>query len=269
MGFTITAPDGSRRQFEAIGRPIRDDRARGGIVVIRDITERSLHRMQNEFMALASHELRTPLTPLTATLQLLLHQLADQPEDSPLRHHVEVALRQTRRLTRLVDDLLDASRLQTGRLSLERRPTSLNELVAQTVEMAQSLTTSQRIAYVDAPEAIVADADGGRLQQVLLNLLNNAIIYAPNSDQIEVRLQRADGDAEIQVQDYGPGIAASEIPHLFSRFFQVARTDRPARRGLGLGLYITRQVVEAHGGTVTVQSTEGEGTTFTVCLPLE
>ncbi len=269
MEFTISARDGTRRQFEANGRPIRDEPRRGGIVIIRDITERSLARMQNEFMALASHELRTPLTPLTATLQILQQQVADQPPDSRIHHHIEVALRQTRRLTRLVDDLLDASRLQTGHLSLEFRPIALNELVSQSVEMAHSLANGQQIVLAEPHgEVIMANADGGRLQQVLLNLLNNAIIYAPNSERIEVRLRRVDGEAEIQVQDHGPGIPASEIPHLFSRFFQVARPDRPARRGLGLGLYIARQVVEAHGGTITVESTEGKGTTFTVRLPV-
>ncbi len=268
MGFAVTAPDGTRRHFEANGQPIRDDHGHGSILVIRDITEHSLHRMQNEFMALASHELRTPLTPLTATLQLLQRQLHDELVDPQARNHVEVALRQTRRLTRLVDDLLDASRLQTGRLSLDTQPTSLNELVSQTVEMAQSLANGQRIVYAEPPETITANVDAGRIQQVLLNLLNNAIIYAPNSERIDVRLRRVDGAAEMQVRDYGPGIAASEVPRLFSRFFQVARTDRPARRGLGLGLYITRQVVDAHGGTIAAQSTEGEGTAFTVHLPI-
>ena len=237
------------------------------MLVIRDITERSLHRMQSEFMALASHELRTPLTPLTATLQLLQRQLHDELVNPQARNHVEVALRQTRRLTRLVDDLLDASRLQTGRLSLDTQPTSLNELVSQTVEMAQSLVNGQRIVYAEPPETITANVDAGRIQQVLLNLLNNAIIYAPNSERIDVRLRRVEARRRCRC-----GITAPASPpprsHVSSALLQVARTDRPARRGLGLGLYITRQVVDAHGGTIAAQSTEGEGTAFTVHLPI-
>lgn len=124
------------------------------------------------------------------------------------------------------------------------------------------------------------NGDAARLEQAISNLLRNAITYAPESARIDVRLCRLDGSAtskasaargamaEINVQDYGRGIAEKDMAGLFTRFYQVSRSDAPPTRGLGLGLYITRQIVEAHGGTISVESTEGEGTTFTIRLPL-
>jgi two-component system CheB/CheR fusion protein len=270
MEFTITAQDGSRRWFEANGQPIRwgEGGQQGGVVTIRDITERSLHRLQEEFVALASHELRTPLTPLQGTLQLLLKELGNQPEQGRARRYVERALNQTRQLTRMTDDLLDVTRLQNGRYTLNLHLLRLDELAAQVVEIAQALTSGQQIHLEvnEAPLAVIGDAE--RLQQVLMNLLTNAITYAPKSERIDVRLRRANNEAEMQVQDYGSGIRQADLPHLFSRFYQAARPDRQSRRGLGLGLYISREIVLAHGGQISVASTEEVGTTFTIRLPL-
>jgi signal transduction histidine kinase len=136
----------------------------------------------------------------------------------------------------------------------------------------------------DAHGALIVDGDAARLEQAILNLLNNAITHAPESPRIDVRLCRVDGAvkskasakapaphadmAEINVQDYGKGIAAKDQSGLFTRFYQVNRSNAQPTQGLGLGLYITRQIVEAHGGTISVESTEGEGTTFTIRLPL-
>src|SRR5579871_6773625 len=110
--------------------------------------------------------------------------------------------------------------------------------------------------------------DTGRLEQILLNLLNNAMTYAPQSKQIDVRVRQVENEAEVQVQDYGQGIPQADLPHLFSRFYQAARSDRQTKRGLGLGLYIVRELVTAHNGRISVDSSEGKGTTFTIRLPL-
>ena len=118
----------------------------------------------------------------------------------------------------------------------------------------------------DAPLRVNGDA--GRLEQVLLNLLTNAITYAPGTERIDVRLRRAGGEAEIQVEDYGQGIAAADLPNVFARFYQAPGSAQQSRRGLGLGLFITHELVVAHGGTIAVASTEGQGSTFTIRLPL-
>ncbi|HST87377.1 MAG TPA: chemotaxis protein CheB [Ktedonobacterales bacterium] len=275
MEFTLTLDDGTRRWFEASGQPIRSaGEELGGVVAIRDITERSLHlRLQDEFVSLASHELRTPLTPLSAYLQLLGRLLADQPDDAPARVYTERAERQVRRLKHLVLDLLDVRRLQNGGFSLELERVALDQVAAQTVEAAQTMTMELTIRLERPNTPIFVAGDAARLEQVLLNLLTNAITYAPHSKFIDVRLRRAGGEAELRVRDYGAGIPATDLPHIFSRFYQVERgNDRPSRRGLGLGLYIAHELVVAHGGRIEVTSVEGtregHGTTFTIHLPL-
>jgi two-component system CheB/CheR fusion protein len=268
MQFTTTASDGTRRWFEANGQPISSNSERSGVLVIRDITERSLRRMQDEFLAIASHELRTPLTGLSGYLQMLIRLFGGAQADERPRRYASLALEQSQRLTSLLNELLDVARLQSGRLSLASEPVDLTALVPHAVETARLLAKTQSITVEAEPGPIIVRGDDRRLEQVLLNLLTNAIAYAPDTSRIDVRLHRDGEWAEIAVQDYGRGIAATELPHLFSRFYRVERGASPTSDGLGLGLYITQQIVLAHGGTIDVQSTVGEGTTFTVRLPL-
>ena len=202
MQFTVTGPDGKRSWYEANGRPIPiGDGEQGGVVVIRDIAERGL---QDEFLALASHEPRTPLTSLDGFLQMLLRRLPEDGGDEQIRRFATTALEQARRLRVLVDDLLDATRLQSGKLSLRFERLDLVPLVRKVVERAQVLAQSQTIRLETEPGPILVQGDAGRIEQVLLNLLTNAITYAPDGERIDVRLHREDGRADIQVQDCGP-----------------------------------------------------------------
>jgi two-component system CheB/CheR fusion protein len=267
MPFTLTAADGTRRWFEAHGQPIQGGGQECAVIIIRDITERSLRRLQDEFLALASHELRTPLTPLHGYLEMLISVL-EPSADERTRRYAAQALVQTRRLRMLVNDLLDVARLQTGKLSLNAEPLNLVPLVAQAVEAARFLAAGQAIQLDATPDPILVRGDAGRLEQVLLNLLTNAIHYAPGTDRIAVRLRRTGGEAEIQVHDDGPGIAAEDLPNLFTRFYQVAHAPEGTKSGLGLGLYIAKELVTAHQGRIDVRSVPGEGTTFTVRLPV-
>ncbi len=268
MEFTITAPDESRRWFEAIGRPVAHDHQHIGVLVIRDITDRSLRRMQDEFMAIASHELRTPLTGLSGYLQMLVRFYATEGGDERPRRYATHALEESRRLLALINEILDVARLRHGRLTLVRAPLDLAAVVRRATETAQMLTETQTIATEIADEPLTVAGDDRRLEQVVLNLLTNAISHAAASSRIEVRLRRADGQAELAVRDYGPGIAPAELASIFSRFYRVERGGQSPSGGLGLGLYIAREIVIAHGGTIDVRSIPGEGTTFTVCLPL-
>ena len=269
MEFTLTQ-EGIQRTFEANGHPIQDEESQqqGGVIVIRDITERSLHLLQDAFLSLASHELRTPLTSLSGMLQLLLKKLGGPPYDPPvLISYVERALRQVKRLGGLVDDLLEVSRLQQGKYTLHPERVTLQELIGQAVEVAQLTTTRHTIQMELTSEPLVVLGDAARLEQVLLNLLTNAIRYAPTSEQIVVRLERVGLDARIQIEDTGPGIPAADLPHLFTRFYQGANPAERTGHGLGLGLYITHELVTAHGGQIEVASVEGQGTTFSISLP--
>jgi two-component system CheB/CheR fusion protein len=222
--------------------------------------------MQEEFLALVSHELRTPLTPIHGYLTLLSRLLESEGADERAQRYLARVQEQMGRLQRLVDDLLEVERLQAGKLQVEREAVDLVPLVQGLVEALQATTDGPRVELAVAEEPLVVAGDAARLSQVVLNLLTNAVKYAADSPRVDVRLRREAGEALLEVQDYGPGIPAAALPHLFDRFYQAAR--RPSQDGLGVGLFITRELVRAHGGTIEVHSAEGAGAAFTVRLPL-
>jgi two-component system, chemotaxis family, CheB/CheR fusion protein len=265
----LPARQGTGRWLEAKGQPIlTEGQMRGGVTVIRDITERSLRLLQDEFLALASHELRTPLTSAQTALQALQKKLTDAPGQESIERWVGVALRQVERLGLLVNDLMDVSRLQTGQLHLQMQPVEFGEVVTNTVEAIQLLAPNQPIVLSLQDQPLVVAGDLVRIEQIVFNLLINAVKYAPESPQIEVRLRRVRDQAELRVIDAGPGIAADKLPYLFARFYQASQEAPRAQSGLGLGLFLTKELATAHGGTVDVFSTEKKGSTFTVTLPL-
>lgn len=268
--FLLTEPEGTRHWYEASAQPIEDAAGeRLGVIVIRDITDRSLRRLQDEFLALASHELRTPLTSLAGSLQLLQRRLGDRVDEQANRQ-LEVARLQVSQLTALIYDLVDIVRLQTGRLRLQREQVDLTTVVRDAADAAQGLTQGQTI-QTDLPDApLIVDADRNRLTQVLMNLLNNAIVYAPGTESIDVGLHQVDGAAEIRVRDYGPGVPKEDRERIFVRFSQLELSDsqRQHSDGLGLGLYIAREIVVAHGGTLAVDGSVEQGATFVMRLPM-
>ena len=269
LEFTLPAANGDRCWFEANGQPLHDHGALHAIVVIRDITLSSQHRhLQDEFLALASHELRTPLTAVQGYLDLLVRMVQRAGGDERLVRYATQAHGQLQRLGVLMRDLTDVARLQSGKLSYRWDLVDLVPLVTRAVETARDLPPGHTIR-LDAPTApLRVRGDAGRLEQVLLNLLTNAIAYAPGATPIDVRLRHAGGDVALEVRDYGRGIADADLSEIFSRFYQAARADRPAQGGLGLGLFICQEIATAHGGRIAVASTVGVGTTFTVWLPL-
>jgi two-component system CheB/CheR fusion protein len=271
--FTLTCKipeaQGSGRWLEAKGQPIESDgQMRGGVIVIRDITERSLRRLQDEFLALASHELRMPLTTARSALQLTMRNANGAPDPQVIQRWANLALRQVERLARLVSDLMDVGRLQTGHLKLHMEPVSLNEAVTQAVEAARLLAPDQPIELSLPDKSLMVDGDPVRIEQIVTNLLNNAVKYAPDSPRIWVRLRQVKDQAELQVEDAGPGIATEKLPYLFTRYYQAEAAIQGSQSGLGLGLFLTKELVTAHGGTVDVTSRKHQGTTFTVTFPL-
>jgi len=270
MEFTARAADGSQRWFEASSCPITGPDDHESIVVIRDVTDRSLRRLQDQFLAMASHELRTPLTALSGYAQLLERALAAPAAaaETSLITHAHTVLTQARRLQVLMDDLLDTSRLEYGRITLHRERLDLAEHLRHCEKLARTLANGQQIALQLPLRKVCVDGDPGRLEQVFLNLLTNAITYAPNSERIDVRLAVCEREAQVQVQDYGSGIKAADLPNLFTRFYQAGQGKEHSGGGLGLGLFIANELVKAHDGRLEVFSKEGEGSTFTVTLPL-
>ena len=268
MEFTMMAADGQRHWYEATGRPLSDGAVhRDAVLVIRDMTDRTLRRLQDAFLTLASHELRTPLTSIEGYLSLLVRDPHIQGDTEHILHRTQGALDETRRLQRLIDDLLDVDHLQSGTFTLTRAPVDLTAVVTRAVEIMPAQANEHPVR-LDAPtEALLVDADALRLEQVMLNLLTNARTYAPDS-AIDVRVRRQEDEAEVEVQDHGPGIAATELPQMFTRFYQAAALPRSPQGGMGLGLFIAREIVEAHGGTIDVRSTEGDGVICRVRLPV-
>jgi PAS domain S-box-containing protein len=228
-----------------------------------DISERkALERMEREFIAMVSHELRNPLTPLKVFAEIL------QVTEAYNTRAVEVILAQADRLSRLIGDLLDASRIEAGRLRLRRTQADLAALVRAQVEQARAGSQKHVIALDAAEGPVLGWWDRDRLEQVLENLLSNAKKYSPEGGKIRVRLERRAREARVSVADPGIGIPAEALPRLFSRFYRTEAATRSGIKGLGLGLYIGRSLVEAHGGRVWAESEPGRGSVIAFTLPL-
>jgi signal transduction histidine kinase len=271
--------DGARYWANVVITPVRD--ASGGLVgfvkITRDLTEkrkadderirliqaREAIRLRDEFLSIASHELKTPLTALQLQLGNLLGDRARAGELAP---KIDRAKRLGDRLTRLIEALLDVSRIATGNLSLNFDRFDLLEAVRETFERLEEQTASAGcVVQLNAPDSIEGDWDRLRLEQVLSNLIANAIKYAAGKP-IEVSVRRAGDWAVIEVRDKGPGIAEDDLPRIFERF---ERAVSPRHHGgLGLGLYVARQIVEAHGGTIVAGNAPDGGARFTVRLPV-
>jgi chemotaxis methyl-accepting protein methylase/signal transduction histidine kinase len=256
---------------------------RHAVVCVFEVTEqvqwleemKKLDALREEFLAMASHELRTPLVPLTTYVDVL-DKLLQEPPGPQTKGSREEASRLVSRvrkqigdLTRLTDDLLDVSRLQSGSFAIDEKPVDLRQVVEDAREMASRLPDAPAIRVSSDGDRLVVKGDEGRLVQAVFNLLSNAVRYGGDGDAIDLRLAPlGSGSARIEVKDYGPGIAAEDQKELFTRFYRGHSPAHTARAGLGLGLFICRQIVERHGGTIGVRSQLGQGSSFTIELPL-
>jgi signal transduction histidine kinase len=263
MHFTLAGADGERRWYEARGGPLGDQAESGGVIVIRDISDRSLRSEQEAFMATASHELRTPIAALHGYVQLLERRL--DPIVNPREaEFARIAVSQTRRLGHLLERLFDLARLQSGHLDVQTGPIELVEVVNRTVLAGRALAPEREYRVDVEADTVMVEADPDRLEQVLLNLVTNAIQHAPDSSGIDIRVTVDDGHAAIAVHDDGPGIPQRQLSQLFTRRGRGASSSN----GLGLGLFISRELVRAQRGSLVVASEPGAGTTVTVRLPL-
>ena len=234
----------------------------------RKRAELEADRLKDEFFALVSHELRTPLTSIIGYLEIVL----EDPDlvDPEGRRYLTVVERNSRRLHRLVGDLLFVAQVEAGRLSLDRTALPIERVVAECVEAARPGAEENDVTLrVRVDAAGTCHGDGDRLGQMLDNLISNAVKFTPEGGYVDVRFTRAGDRAVIEVRDTGVGVPASEQGRLFQRFFRSTTATERAIPGVGLGLTISRAIVEAHGGTIDFESEEGRGTTFRVELPLD
>ena len=227
------------------------------------------NRAKDEFMAVVSHELRTPLTPLLGWLHLLRTETVD---DAIRARALETMERNAKAQAQLVNDLLDVSRITTGKLRLDRRPIELASILEAALDAVRPAAELKKIkiAATYNPALCPISGDPDRLQQVILNLLSNAIKFTPDEGLVEVRLERTDEHIQLKVCDTGIGIKEEFLPYVFEYFRQADSTTTRGHGGLGLGLGIARRLVELHGGTIRAESNgEGQGATFTMELPLD
>lgn len=258
------------------GAPVRaaDGSISLAVVVARDITQmRQLERHRDDFLSIASHELRTPLTLMRGHVQQVLRALerGGELDREKAVANLGRALRHVDRLTQLTHDLADVSRMGRGRLTLRPARYNLVTLVSEAVGYFAADPVAQHhiVRFIPPAEVVSGIWDGARLEQALLNLLDNAAKYSPSGGAIEVQIGSDDRHATISVRDEGIGIPEDQLPLLFAPFFRVQDDADRHARGLGLGLYIAHEIVRLHGGSIEIESTPGIGSLFRVVLPLE
>jgi signal transduction histidine kinase len=231
-----------------------------------------LEELRRNMVTDVAHELRTPLSNIRGYLEALQDGVVE-----PERHIVDSLHAEAMLLNRLVDDLQELSLAEAGQLKLERQPVSLADIVDKAIEAVRLRAEAKGVTVqVDLPKDLLVDVEPQRVGQVLRNLLENALAHTPPDGEIALSAHEAcpepsrrdDQWVEVSVRDTGSGIAAKDLPYVFERFYRADKSRSRATGGAGLGLAIARSLVEAHGGRIWVESTEGEGSTFTFALPI-
>jgi signal transduction histidine kinase len=224
---------------------------------------KELNKKKDEFIGLASHELKTPLTSINAYLQFLQRNLANDEKNKQL---IDKALQQVGKLSSLISDLLDVSKIGSGKLPLLFRTFDMAELLQEVVEMVQYGILTHKIKINFKLEKLPVFADRQRIEQVMINLISNAVKYSPNADRIIISLSETDAEAVLSIEDFGIGIKNDDQAHIFSRFYRVEELA-PYISGLGIGLYISQDIISRHHGTLSVESKFGIGSTFSFRIP--
>ncbi len=230
-----------------------------------DEATRDLLNKKDEFVSIASHELKTPITSLKAVLQMIEKMVAGKDEMKKLHLFVQKGIKQVDKLTDLIKDLLEVTKIQAGKLELKKTHFKLDELLKDCCEDSQILSEKHHIT-TEGDKGVTVYADRNRLEQVIINLISNAIKYSPDADKVVINVAKTSDDIKVAVTDFGIGIPKETLPFLFDRFYRV---DEVSQRysGLGLGLYISAEIVKRHHGEVGIASTAGKGSTFWFTIP--
>jgi PAS domain S-box-containing protein len=290
---SVRTADGSERIVETRATFITLDDSRTVLLsIIRDITARkrleeerdqlltreqaarfeaeAALRTRDQFLTVAAHELKNPLTALQGFAEVLQrragreHTLSERDQRS-----LQVITAQAKRLHGLIDSLLDIRRIQAGGFSVERKPLELCSLARELVEEMQPSLEQHTIDLECEAEPLIVAGDASRLAQVMQNLLQNALKYSLSGGQVTVRVYRQNDCAYLAISDQGIGVPEAAQAHLFQQFYRATNVEEQQIQGMGIGLYVVKEIVALHGGEITVVSREGEGSTFTVSLPLD
>ena len=237
------------------------------LLAIEDITEhRQTEEFREHYIHMTSHDLRTPLAIVLGQAQLLQRELEQAGLKDGARRSVEAIIISARRMDIMIDDLVDSTRMEAGQLQLEKQPVDLLTFASNLLKRAGPVMDVGRIKFDILTGLPPISADPNRLERVMLNLLSNALKYSPPEAEVLVKAEKTDGEVTISVIDQGIGIAPEDLPHMFERYYRAAGARQT--EGLGLGLFISRMLVEAHGGRIWVQSAFGKGSAFHFTMPL-
>ncbi|PTL82705.1 cell wall metabolism sensor histidine kinase WalK [Vitiosangium sp. GDMCC 1.1324] len=268
--FQFRRQDGELHYIHVTASPVvseADPSPMLAVVMVRDVTElKRLERMRDEFLSIAAHELRTPITTIKGYAQLLDRWTpgGHEPREGKA---FQILSRQSDRLSELVQELLEVSRLQLGRLELRRQRFELGELVSEVLDRMEGVSSRHRLVlHREGP--VFVDADRDRIEQVLTNLVDNAIKYSPGGGDIEVWVRSRGSLAEVSIRDQGMGIPRERQGQVFERFYRAHAGLGSDRGGMGIGLHLSEQILQRHGGRIWFESEEGKGSTFSFSLAL-
>jgi two-component system phosphate regulon sensor histidine kinase PhoR len=260
---------GKRLWVSASAAPIhtRDGKLVGAVLSLTDITPlHELEEQRNDLLRVVSHDLRAPVTVIQGHAQMLERLLEKAGLDGRVKRSIQAIIVGARRLNAMIQDLVDSVRLESRQLVLEKQPVDLRAFLVDLLERSETVLDVGRVR-IEIPGGLpLVDADPNRLERILLNLLSNSLKYSSPETEVAVVARQTNGEVAVSVIDRGVGISPEDLPHIFERFY-MARGGRKAG-GLGLGLYITCMLVEAHGGRIWVQSEVGKGSTFSFTLPV-
>jgi signal transduction histidine kinase len=268
IGALTLVTSGSGRRYDEADLSLAADVARRAAIVVEHA--RLFHqaeqatRARDDILTVVAHDLRNPLNTVTMAISLMLE--TTPIERTQERRQQEIVRRAADRMNRMIQDLLDVKRMESGRLTIETRPEAAETIVNDTIDMLRPLAAGSSIIMEAsiAPNLPPVLADSARIQQVLSNLVGNAVKFTPRQGRVTVTAEGTDGEVRFAVIDTGPGIPPEQLPHIFGRFWQAKPSDH---RGIGLGLAIAKGIVEAHQGRIWVESHVGLGSTFYFTLP--
>ncbi|SKB39666.1 sensor histidine kinase [Daejeonella lutea] len=237
------------------------------LLAIEDITERrEIEQRKEDFISIASHEMKTPLTSIKGNIQLL-ERKAQRNNDSEYMVGFTKAAKSIERLERLIDDLLDVSKIQSGKIEFHFTDFQFDDLVTEAVSGVQAATQTHKLNITGSSNTEIA-GDYGRLEQVLINLLNNAVKYSPSADEVKIHISRVSDYVKVAITDSGVGIHQRDHKRIFERFYRAEQITEKFP-GVGIGLYVSSQIIKEHKGTLWVESEEGKGSVFNFTIPIK
>lgn len=267
--FTIERKNGTKAHVQVNAAPVhnKDGNLIAASAIIADITQqKEMEVRKDDFVNMASHELKTPITSMKLYVDVLINRVKGY-KDEKAEKTLQNIKNQTLRLQKLVEDLLDVSRLQTGKLTFTTEEFRIDSLIEETIEVLQATAKRQHIVFLKG-EAVTILADKFRIYQVLTNLITNAIKYSASNNKINVSMDKKDNQIVVGVQDFGIGINKHQQEKIFERLYQVTDDTEKTFPGFGMGLYISKEIIMRHKGNIWVESEKGKGSTFYFSLPI-